>query len=405
MEVVHQRCAGLDVHKKTVVACVITPEGRETKTFGTMTADLLALADWLCAKGCTHVAMESTGVYWKPIYNLLEDSGLQPLVVNAQHIKQVPGRKTDVKDAEWIADLLRHGLVRGSYIPDRWQRELREMVHYRKALIQERAREVNRVQKVLEGANIKLAAVVTDVMGKSGRAMLEAMVHGTEAPQVLAAMAKGKLQSKRDQLEQALRGVLGPHQRQMLASQLRHIDFLDQEIEQLDREITERLRPFEAILRRLDTIPGVGRRVAEEILVMIGVDMSRFLTAAHLASWAKLCPGNDESAGKRGSGRTGKGNPWLRTALLEAARAAARARDTYLAAQYHRIAARRGAKRAAVAVAHTILVIAYHIVKDGTTYQELGAHYFDKRAKETIARQAVKRLEQIGYRVIIEAAA
>lgn len=405
MEVVHQRCAGLDVHKKTVVACVITPEGRETKTFGTMTADLLALADWLCAKGCTHVAMESTGVYWKPIYNLLEDSGLQPLVVNAQHIKQVPGRKTDVKDAEWIADLLRHGLVRGSYIPDRWQRELREMVHYRKALIQERAREVNRVQKVLEGANIKLAAVVTDVMGKSGRAMLEAMVHGTEAPQVLAAMAKGKLQSKRDQLEQALRGVLGPHQRQMLASQLRHIDFLDQEIEQLDREITERLRPFEAILRRLDTIPGVGRRVAEEILVMIGVDMSRFLTAAHLASWAKLCPGNDESAGKRGSGRTGKGNPWLRTALLEAARAAARARDTYLAAQYHRIAARRGAKRAAVAVAHTILVIAYHIVKDGTTYQELGAHYFDKRAKETIARQAVKRLEQIGYRVTIEAAA
>lgn len=402
MQVVFERCSGLDVHKKTVAACVITPEGRETRTFGTMTADILALADWLQSMGVTHVAMEATGVYWKPVYNLLEPYGFELIVVNAQHIKQVPGRKTDVRDAEWIADLLRHGLLRGSYIPSRLERELRELVRYRKTLIRERAAEVNRVQKVLEGANIKLASVATDVMGKSGRAMLEAMVAGTTDPKALAALAKGRLQGKQPELEQALQGLVGPHQRMLLRTQLRHIDFLDREIETLSAEIAERMRPFEEALRRLETIPGVGRRTAEVLAAEIGMDMSRFPTAAHLTSWAGMCPGNNESAGKRKSGRTRKGSPWLREALLEAARAAARTRNTYLSAQYHRLAARRGAKRAAVAVGHTILIIAYHILKEGTIYKDLGANYFDERDKAATVRRAVRRLENLGYKVTVE---
>lgn len=402
MQVVFERCSGLDVHKKTVTACVITPEGREMRTFGTMTADILALADWLQSMDVTHVAMEATGVYWKPVYNLLEPYGFELIVVNAQHIKQVPGRKTDVRDAEWIADLLRHGLLRGSYIPSRPERELRELVRYRKTLIRERASEVNRVQKVLEGANIKLASVATDVMGKSGRAMLEAMVAGTTDPKVLAALAKGRLQGKQPELEQALQGLVGPHQRLLLSTQLRHIDFLDREIETLSAEIAERMRPFEEALRRLETIPGVGRRTAEVVAAEIGMDMSRFPTAAHLASWAGMCPGNNESAGKRKSGRTRKGSPWLREALLEAARAAARTRNTYLSAQYHRLAARRGAKRAAVAVGHTILIIAYHILKEGTIYKDLGANYFDERDKAATVRRAVRRLENLGYKVTVE---
>jgi len=402
MQVVFERCSGLDLHKKTVAACVTTPEGRETRTFGTMTADILALADWLQSMGVTHVAMEATGVYWKPVYNLLEPYGFELIVVNAQHIKQVPGRKTDVQDAEWIADLLRHGLVRGSYIPSRPERELRELVRYRKTLIRERSNEVNRVQKVREGANIKLASVATDVMGKSGRAMLEAMVAGTTDPKVLAALAKGRLQDKQPELEQALQGLVGPHQRLLLSTQLRHIDFLDREIETLSEEIAERMRPFEEALGRLETIPGVGRRTAEVLAAEIGMDMSRFPTAAHLASWAGMCPGNNESAGKRKSGRTRKGSPWLREALTEAARAAARTRNTYLSAQYHRLAARRGAKRAAVAVGHTILIIAYHILKGGTTYKDLGANYFDERDKVATVRRAMRRLESLGYKVTVE---
>jgi transposase len=322
-----------------------------------MTADLLKLADWLVSQGVTHVAMESTGVYWKPVYNLLEDTGMNVLVVNAQHIKAVPGRKTDVKDAEWIGDLLRHGLLRGSYIPDRPQRELRELVRYRKSLVQERSREVNRIQKVLEGANIKLGSVATDVLGVSGRAMLQAIIEGTLDPKVLAGMAKGKLRKKQDELELALDGLLGSHQRMLLQTQLAHLDFLDGQITELSTEIAKRMDPFEEALDRVDTIPGLGRRACEQILAETGMDMSRFPTAAHLASWAKVCPGNNESAGKRKSGQTGHGNPWLRHALIEAARAAARTKNTYLAALYHRIAARRGANRAAVAVAHAILVI------------------------------------------------
>ncbi|BDG60321.1 IS110 family RNA-guided transposase [Caldinitratiruptor microaerophilus] len=402
MQVVYERCSGLDIHKKTVTACVITPEGKETRTFGTMTGDLLMLGDWLESRGVTHVAMESTGVYWKPVYNVLEGYEFELLVVNAQHIKAVPGRKTDVKDAEWIAELLRHGLLRGSYIPSRPERELRELVRYRKSLIRERTTVVNRIQKVLEGANIKLASVATDVLGKSGRAMLEALIAGQTDPVALAALAKGRLQEKRDQLEQALQGAIGSHQRMLLRLQLQHVDFLDRQIEELSREIDERMLPFEESLRRIETIPGVGRRTAEMLLAEIGPNVSRFPSAAHLASWAGMCPGNNESAGKRRTGRTRKGSPWLREALVEAARAAAPTRNTYLSAQYHRLAARRGANRAAVAIGHTILVIVYHILRNGTTYQDLGANYFDERDKAAVIRKAVRRIQSLGYKVTVE---
>lgn len=405
MEVKYQRCCGVDIHKKSITACLLTGAGKEVRTFGTMTAELRRLVEWLTEATCTHVAMESTGVYWKPIYNVLEETGLTVLVVNAHHIKAVPGRKTDVKDAEWIADLLRYGLLRGSFIPDRGQRELQELIRYRRSLIQERSREVQRIQKVLEGANIKLSSVVQDVLGVSGRAMLEAMVMGSTDATELAGLAKGKLRKQQDALEAALEGLLGAHQRIMLATQLRHIDFLDEQVGQLDAQVDERLRPYQEELERLDTIPGVGRRGAEEILAAIGTDMSRFPTVAHLVSWAKLCPGLNESAGKRRTGRTGKGNPYLRATLTEAAWAASRKRDSYLRAQYYRLKARRGAKRAAIAVAHSILVSVYHILRDGTVYQDLGANYFDERSKEAAKRQAVKRLERLGFTVtLVEAA-
>jgi transposase len=402
VDVIYQRCCGLDVHKKSITACVITPEGKELKTFGTMTDDLVALVQWLKSKGCTHVAMESTGVYWKPIYNLLEMEEITTLVVNAQHFKAVPGRKTDLKDAEWLADLLRHGLLKGSYIPDREQRELRELVRYRKSLVNERAREVNRLQKVLEGANIKLSSVASDVLGVSGRSMIEAIIHGINDPKFLVGLARGRMKSKKEQLEKALTGLIGPHQRMLLAVQLEHIDFLDQQIALLDQEIEERMRPFEEALALLDTIPGVGRRAAEQILAEIGLDMERFPTAAHLASWAGMCPGNNESAGKRKSGRTRKGNNSLRNILVEAARAAARTKNTYLSSQYHRIAARRGANRAAVAVGHTILVIIYHVLKRRRPYIEIGADYFERLKKEATVHRAVKKLESLGYKVSLE---
>lgn len=404
MQIVYERCCGLDVHKKSVVACAITPEGKEIKTFGTTTKEILALLDWVTAKGCTHVAMESTGVYWKPIYNLLEQAEITALVVNAAHIKAVPGRKTDVKDAEWIADLLRHGLLQGSYIPDRSQRELRELVRYRRSLIGERSREVQRIQKVLEGANIKLSSVATDIMGASGRAMLEAIVNGIDHPKVLANMAKGRMKKKHDQLVDSLEGLLSEHQRMMLDLQLRHIDSLDQAIARLNKEIEEQMRPFERELALLDTIPGVGRQIAEQIVTEIGVDMTRFPSSDHLSSWAGMAPGNNESAGKRKSGRTRKGNKSLRATLTEAARAAARTKDTYLSAQYHRIASRRGANRAAIAVGHSILVSAYHILKTGMPYRELGANYFDQRRKNAIVNNMIKRLNSLGFKVTIEVA-
>ena len=406
MEIVFARCAGIDVHKRTVVACLLMPgpagaPSKQIRTFGTMTHDLLALADWLAAAGCTHVAMESTGVVWKPIYNLLEDR-FALVVVNAQHIKAVPGRKTDVRDAEWIADLLRHGLLRASFIPDRPQRELRELTRYRTTLIHERASEANRLQKVLEGANLKLASVATDIMGKSGRDMLEALVGGTTDATVLAQLARGRLREKLPQLAQALAGQFGPHHRFLIAQQLAHIDFLDASLERVSAEIAERLRPVDAARERLQTIPGVGRRTAEVLVAEISTDLTRFPSAGHLASWAGLCPGNDESAGKRRSGRTRKGSPWLRTALVEAAQAAARTKDTYLAAHYRRLAARRGAKRAAVAVAHTLLVIVYTLLTQQQAYHDLGGQYFDARDRQAVQRRLVHRREALGYAVSLQ---
>jgi len=402
MEVVHERCCGLDVHKKTVVACLVTPgrggqPTREVQTFSTMTRELLRLSDWLLASGCTHVAMESTGSYWKPVYNLLEGT-FELLVVNAQHMKAVPGRKTDVKDAEWIADLLRHGLLRPSFIPSRPERELRELTRYRTSLLQERAAEVNRLQKVLEGANIKLASVATNVVGLSGRAMLAAMVAGEYEVAAVAGLARGKLRNKIGALKEALEGRLQPHQRFMLAAQLGHIDSLESLIEEVSGEVERRLAPLQAELERLSTIPGVSTRISQAMLSEMGVDMGRFASAAHLASWVAICPGHDESAGKSRSGRTRKGSPWLRSALVQAAKAAGRT-QTYLGAQYRRLAARRGANRAAVAVAHSIIVIAYYMLKRGEDYRDLGGNYFDERQVEQVKRRLLRRLEALGYSV------
>ena len=407
MEVLHTRCCGLDVHKKTVVACLLVsdpaapgPPVRTVRTFATMTADLLALADWLRAAGCTQVAMEATGVYWQPVWNILE-GGFEVWLVNAKHIKAVPGRKTDVRDCEWLADLLRHGLVRPSFVPDRPQRELRELVRYRTALLQERSAEVNRRQKTLEGANLKLAVVASDVVGASGRAMLAQIIAGATDAAALADLARGRMRGKLPELERALTGRVAPHQRFLLARQLAHVDALDALVDEVSAEITRRLRPLQARLAQLATIPGVGPRTAELLLAEIGTDMTRFPTAAHLASWAGVCPGNTESAGKRLSGRTRKGNPWLRTGLVEAAQAAARTKGTYLAAQYRRLAARRGTRKAAVAVAHSILVIVYHLLRDGTVFTDLGADFYDQRHRERVERRLVRRLEALGHRVTL----
>jgi transposase len=355
----------LDVHKRTIAACLIVPgmggaPQKEIRTFGTMTEDLLELTDWLAQAGCTHVAMESTGVYWKPIYNLLEAT-FTPLLVNARHIKSVPGRKTDVKDCEWIADLLRHGLLGGSFVPERPQRELRELGRYRTTLVRERSAEVSRLQKTLEGANIKLASVATDIMGKSARQMLIALIEGSTDTSAMAQLAKGKLRAKIPQLERALRGCFG-----------------------------------------LETIGGVGRRTAEAILAEIGPDISRFPTYRHLASWAGMCPANNQSGAKRTSTKTTKGDPWLRAALVEAAHAAGRTKNTYLSAQYRRVASRRGKKRAAVGVGHSILVIAYHLLQRSCGYEELGGDYFDKRDRQGVERRLVRRLEGLGYNVSLD---
>jgi transposase len=403
MEVIYERCCGLDVHKKSVTACLIVPGAggaprKEVRRFGTMTDDLLGMADWLAGAGCTHVALESTGVYWQPIWNLLEDR-FELLLVNARHVKAVPGRKTDVKDCEWLADLLRHGLLRGSFVPDRARRELRELVRYRTALVEERAAAVNRLQKVLEGANIKLAAVASDVTGVSARRMLAALVAGEAAPAALADLAVGRLRDKLPELERALTGRVGAHQRYLLPRILANIDFLDEQIADLGARIAELERPFEAAVERLDAVPGIGRRIAEIVLAELGPDLARFPTAGHCASWAGLCPGNHESAGKRLSGRTRKGNRHLRTALTEAAQAAGRVKGSYLGTLYRRLAARRGKKRAIIAVAHALLVIIWHLLTSDQPYRDLGPDHFDRLAPDDVDRRMIRRLERRGYTV------
>jgi transposase len=397
----------MDVHKKFVVACLlrIDEQGEETRhmqRFETYTEDLLRLSDWLTSSGCTHVAMESTGVYWKPIYNLLEGH-LELLVVNAHHIKAVPGRKTDVKDAEWIAELLQHGLLKASFIPPRSQRDWRDLTRYRTSLVQERVRIVNRLQKVLEDANLKLAGVATDVMGKSGRVMLEAILAGATDPEQLAELAKGRLRNKLPLLKQALNGRVRAHHRFLLVEQLSHIDYLDEAIGRLSGEIAERLRPFQAEIQRFDTIPGINRSIAEVLLAEIGPDMNRFPDAHHLASWAGMCPGHNESGGKRQSGKTRKGNRWLRQALIEAAHGASHTKDTYLSSQYRRLVGRRGKKRALVAVGHSLLVIAYHVLHRQATYVELGSNYFEQLHRCRLEQNLVQRLQKLGYTVTLEA--
>jgi len=406
VEVVYKRCAGLDVHKKIVVAAIIVLDARgelyrETRSFGTMTADLLDLTDWLIAHGVTHVAMESTGEYWKPVFNILENN-FEVLLVNAQQVTKVPGRKTDVTDAEWLADLLRHGLLKASFIPPVEQRELRELTRYRSTFVRERVTLVNRLQKALESANIKLAGVATDVMGVSGRAMLEAIIDGQASPAEMAELAKGRMREKRDQLAKALEGRVKPHHRFVLTELLCQIDSLDETIGRFNQQIKEYCAPFQEAVALLDTIPGVARTTAEIIVSEIGMDMSRFPSANHLAAWAGVAPGNKESAGKRYSGKTRKGNRALSAALNQAAHAAARTKDTYLSAQYHRLAARRGKKRAIVAVAHSILVIAYHVIQRKEPYRELGGDYFDQHRPEATASRLVKRLERLGYQVSIQ---
>jgi transposase len=408
MQVVHERCAGLDVHKKTVVACRITPTAnggwqKEIRTFGTMTDNLLELNDWLAAVHITQVALESTGVYWKPIFNILEGQ-FEVLLVNARHIKFVPGRKTDVKDAQWIAELLQHGLLKASYIPDRPQRELRELTRYRTHLIEERTREINRLHKVLEDANLKLSAVASDVLGVSGRAMLSAIIAGQDDPEALAQLAKGRLRSKIADLAHALTGHVSSNHRLLLTLHLEHIDELNAKLERLAVEIDKLVLPFDEddLVARLDTIPGVDLKTAQVIMAELGTDMSRFKNADHAASWAGLVPGKNESAGHNQSSRTSKANPYLKAALVQAAHAAGRSKDNYLAAQFRRIASRRGVKKAAVAVAHSILIIAYHIIQRGTAYIDLGANYFDERKPEFIQKQLVRRLEKLGLKVTVE---
>jgi transposase len=407
MERLYSCCAGLDVHKQTVVACLLRPEGaaerKEIQTFGTTTGALGALRDWLLAAGCTHVAMEATGSFWKPVYNIL-DGHCTLLVVNAAHMHAVPGRKTDVRDAEWIATLLQHGLLRASFIPSREQRELRDLTRTRTSLTDERTAAVNRIQQVLEDANIKLAGVATDIMGKSGRDILAALLGGEMAASTMANLARGKLRRKRDALEQALQGRMAAHHRMLIALHLEHIDLLDEQIAHLSAEIAERLRPDEAVLVRLETIPGVGRRTAEIGAAEMGLDMARFPSAGHLASWAGMCPGVHESAGKRKSGKRREGNKALRRALTEAARAAARTKKKdrmSLRGQYRRLVVRVGKKKAAVAVGHSILRLAYHLLTTETTYHEHAMAQLDERRRTQTQRRALDQLKALGYEVTL----
>jgi transposase len=403
------RCAGIDVHQATIVVTVRVPDeagGRRhvTQTFGTMTADLLAARAWLQAYGVTHVAMESTGVYWRPLYYLLEED-VTLLLVNMQHLKQVPGRKTDVRDSEWLAQLLEWGLLKGSLVPPAPMRDLRELTRYRKRQIEDRAQEVNRLYRVLEDAGLKLASVMTDVMGRSGRAMLEAIVGGSLDPEALAQLAKGRLRQKLPALRLALVSQFRANHAFLVTQILNKVDFLEEQIATLTEEIDRQLAPFEPVIANLTTIPAVARRNAVTILVETGGDMTRFATAGHLCSWGAMCPGHNESAGKRRSGKTRDGNRYLRGALIESGLAATRAKGTALQARYYRVKRHRGHKKAIVAVGHQILEIAYFIMRDGVTYQELGPDYFDRRDRERSIRRQVKQLEALGYRVTLETAA
>jgi transposase len=406
MDILHPCCAGLDVHKDTVYACVrrAGPGGgaREAvRVFGTTTPELLALGDWLAGQGATHVAMESTGVYWKPVYYILEGR-FELVLANAQQLKRVPGRKTDVQDCAWIAKLLQHGLIAASFVPPPPQRDLRELTRQRVQLVRQKAAVANRIQKVLEDANLKLGSVASDVLGKSGRAMLRALVAGETDPGRLAELALGRLRQQRPRLRPALTGRVTEHHRFLLGLLLDEVEAVEGFLARLEGRIAAAVAPFAEAVRRLTTIPGVDRRTAEVVAAEVGTDMGRFPSEGHLASWAGMCPGNDESAGKRRSGKTPRGNPWLKRALVQAAWAASHTKGTYLAASYRRLAARRGRKRALVALGHALLGIIYHMLREGADYRELGGDYFDRRDRERLARRLVRRLEGLGLKVTVE---
>ncbi len=415
MDVIVDRCAGLDVHKNTVMAAVRSPDGaggraEVVREFSTFTADLARLRDWLVEAGVTQVVMEATGVYWRPVWHVLDDHvGYELMLVNPRHVKNVPGRKTDAGDASWLTQLLECGLLRGSFVPTKDMARLRDLTRYRTKLIQERTREIQRVQKLLEDANIKLDSVITDVMGKSAREMLDALIAGQDDVEAMAQMARTRMRPKIPELRLALDGRFDDHHRLMLSMHLEHIDHLTAMITGLDAKVDELMAPFDEPATRLLSIPGVGKRTVETIVAEIGVDMSRFPTSGHLASWAGLCPGNDESAGKRRSGKARKGNEALRTAMCEAAWAASHTRDTYLSAQYRRFKRRMGTKsegKAIFAVAHTMIVIVWHLLHDETVYAELGPDYFDKRNDADARRRyLVRELEKLGNAVTLEPAA
>jgi len=407
MRTMYRCCAGLDVHKKTVECCVRRMESdgslhEVVRQFGTMTDDLLELVESLKAQGVTHVAMESTGVFWKPIYNVLEDD-FEVILVNPHQCKQVPGRKTDVKDCQWLGELLQYGLLRGSFIPPRWQRDLRDLTRERTQLTNEQTRVANRIHKVLEDANIKLGSVATDILGKSGREMLEALIAGEGDPEELAEMARGKLRGKIPELRRALRGKVREHHRFQLELNLDHLMRLEGLIERLNQRIAELCQPYQKQVAAVDEVVGFDRQGAETIIAEVGVDMSVFPTEGHCCSWAGICSGNNESAGKRRSGKTRKANRWLRQALALAAQAASHSKDSYLASRFRRLACRRGKKRATIAVAHTILRAIYHVLKEGKPYRDLGGDYFDRLDPERVKRYLVARLERLGYKVTIEA--
>ena len=408
MQVVYARCAGLDVHKKTVVVTVLSTASngsvtKATKTFSTMTAELLRLEAWLTELEVDQLALESTGVYWYPIYNLLEE-GRTVLLVNPQHIKAVPGRKTDVRDSEWLADLLRHGLLAPSFIPPKPIRELREVTRYRKQLVYERTQYANRLQKVLESANIKLAAVASDILGVSGRAMLAALIAGEQEAAQMAEYARGRMRRRIPDLRQALEGRVSSHHRFLLRQILKHIDGVDQELLEVEQQIALYLQPYEEASRLLQTIPGIGAPAAAALISEIGVDMSRFPSAKHLASWAGVCPGNNQSGGKRLPAGTTGGNRWIRAILGEVVWVISRTKGTYLAAQFQRLMRRRGKYKAVMAVAHTLLVIIYRMLRDHVPYADLGPDYFDRLDQARVERHHVRRLEQLGYTVSLSPA-
>jgi transposase len=401
MELIYERCCGIDVHKKKLSVCFFVDKKKEKREYGTMTDNIEKLMEWLKSEDCQAVAMESTGVYWKPIYNILEEGGMKVIVCNAQHIKGVPGRKTDVRDSEWIADLVRHGLVKSSYIPNREDRELREIVRYRRSIVQERARELNRIQAVLEGANIKLASVISHIDGVSGIAILKAMVKGQTNPEELLKVTTGLLKADTDVLLGALKGSIGVHQQQMLKLQLEHLTCLDKQIQETDEIIKKKTETEELIIERLDEMKGIGRRSAEQIIAEIGIDMDRFPSADHLASWCGLSPGSNESAGKKKSSKMRNGNKHIRTTMIECAKAAVKSPNTFWCAKYSKLVVRRGANRATAAVARAMIVAIYYMLKRNEPFNDLGADYYFAQDEEKVKNKLIKNLGKLGYDVTL----